>query len=139
MAIERDTLTLYSALESVQYGFLYLVAAFLGGTALDFTFPRYKKDEDTGKMLREVVAQCLLLVIITILIRIIVKNIPFLLHHRARAAGYRPYGTSEFGGEMMMGLVFLSSQLNLIAKIDDLARRMYEWLFNRKRLVERDL
>jgi hypothetical protein len=139
MAAERNKLTLYSALESIQYGFLYLVAAFLGGTALDFTFPRFKKDEPTDKLLREVVAQCLLLVVVVVLIRVIVQQIPFVFHHGARAAGYTPYGTSEFGGEMMMGLIFLSSQLNLIAKIDDLARRMYEWLFNRKRFVDHDL
>jgi hypothetical protein len=139
MPAERHTLSVYSALESLQYGFLYLVAAFVGGTALDFTFPRFTKDRPTGQLALEVLLQCLLLVVVVIVIRFIVQKVPFVLHHRARATGYAPYGTSEFGGEMMMGLVFLSSQLNLIAKIDDLATRMYEWLFNQKRVVERDL
>lgn len=127
---------IYHILESLQYGFLYLVAAFVGGTALDFTFPHYRKNRPTMDVVREVVSQCLALVVVVILIRTIVQGIPFFWRGTAVAAGYRPYGTTEFNGEMMMGLVFLSSQLNLLAKIDDLSKRIYTAIFNEKRVVE---
>jgi hypothetical protein len=127
---------IYKSLESLQYGFLYLVAAFLGGIGLDFTFPRYTKDRETGRLIGEIIGQCLALVLVVILIRHIIQNIPLLFPILGSGHRYMPYGTNEFNGEMMMGLVFLSSQLNLLAKIDDLAKRIYFAVFNEEKVVE---
>jgi hypothetical protein len=39
----------------------------------------------------------------------------------------------EYSGEMMMGFVFLGSQLNLINKLDLLSKRFYGWLYSEER------
>lgn len=128
----------YHALEAIQYGFLYIFAAFLGGVGLDYIFPAYKKDEPTEKLVREIILQCLLLIVLVYCIRIIVKQVPILFPYTGRD-GYVPYKSAEYSGEMMMGLIFLSSQLNLIAKIDDVSKRIYKALMKEERKVEHDL
>jgi len=122
----------YHILESVQYGILYLLAAFAGGVSLDFTFPHFDDAKPTGVIFYEASFQCILLVLVVYLVRFIVKGVP-VLFPVAKGSGYIPYRTAEFNGEMMMGFVFLGSQLNLIRKIDELSSRLYVWLFTEER------
>ena len=101
----------YHILETVQYGLLYMIAAFIGGVTLDFIFPPFSKSIELTKLIYEIMGQCTLLVLIVYVIRYGIKHIP-ILFPVASGSGYTPYKTNEFDGEMMMGLVFLSSQLN---------------------------
>jgi hypothetical protein len=121
-------------LESVQYGILYLLAAFFGGVTLDFSFPHFDNTKPVQVIFREAALQCILLVIMAYFVRYCVKKVPFLFTNYF-ASKYVPYTTPEFNGEMMMGFVFLGSQLNLIQKIDFLAGRLYNWLFDEERKV----
>lgn len=134
----RSKTRLYHILESLQYGILYLIAAFIGGVGLDFSFPHADKEKNTGVIFREVTFQCLLLILVVIFVRYCVKSVP-ILFPISPGSSYVPYQTPEFNGEMMMGLVFLSSQLNLLQKIDTLAHRLYYYLFNEERVVKGDL
>jgi hypothetical protein len=115
---------LYHILESVQYGLFYMIAAFLGGVGLDFLFPKFTDTIEVKQLIFEITGQCMLLVILTYIIRTRINKIPILFPF-SNGSGYKPYKTHEFDGEMMMGLVFLSSQLNLIWKIDLLAKKLY--------------
>ena len=128
----------YRLLEVIQYGFLYIFAAFFAGVGLDFAFPIYEKEKSSLRLLNEVIWQSLMLVIVVFLIRGIVKSVPVLFPYRA-GNGYVPYTTTEYSGEVMIGLVLLSCQLNLIAKIDELAQRLYRGLYNEERKIKRDL
>lgn len=125
----------YHILESVQYGILYLLAAFAGGVSLDFTFPHFDETKPTGVIFYETSLQCILLVLVVYLVKFIVKGVP-ILFPIAKGSGYIPYETAEFNGEMMMGFVFSGSQLNLIRKIDELASRLYTWLFTEEGRVK---
>ena len=122
----------YSILEALQYGFLYFVAAFLGGVGLDFAFPKFKKDTPTDELLREVVGQSLALIVVVFLIRLSIQRVP-IWFPMPRKGSYIPYESSEFNGEMMMGFVFLGCQLNLINKIDLIADKIYKWYFKEER------
>ncbi len=135
----RGTARLYHLLESVQYAVLYMLAAFAGGVGLDFLFPVYNKGKETWTIFREVTGQCLLLVLLVYFIRIQVKSVPILFPIAAAPTNYVPYRTAEFNGEMMMGFVFLSSQLNLLNKIDLLSKRLYSWMFKEERVVDEDI
>jgi hypothetical protein len=124
---------LYSALESLQYGILYLAAAFIGGVSLDFLFPHYDSEKPTEEVIREVVFQCLLLVLLVIFIRYCIKQVPILFKP---SSNYTPYKVPEFNGEMMMGFVFLGCQINLIQKIDLLATKLYNQIFEEDRKIK---
>ena len=125
---------MYHILESIQYGVLYMVAAFIGGVGLDFSFPHYDPKKPVAEIRREVMYQCIALVVVVLVVRSVVKSIPFLFPV-PKGLNFVPYKTAEFNGEMMMGFVFLGCQLNLIQKLDFLAGRLYNWLFDEERKV----
>ena len=125
---------MYHILESIQYGVLYMVAAFIGGVGLDFSFPHYDPQKPVAEIRSEVMYQCIALVVTVLVVRSLVKSIPFLFPV-PKGLNFVPYKTAEFNGEMMMGFVFLGCQLNLIQKLDFLAGRLYNWLFDEERKV----
>lgn len=126
---------LYHILESIQYGLLYLVVAFIAGVGLDFAFPVYSEKKPSNEVFKEVMFQCLALVIAVILVRYCVRSVPILFP--VHGSGYKPYQTSEFNGEMMMSFVFIASQLNLINKVNLLASRLYHIFFkDEERIVD---
>jgi hypothetical protein len=122
----------FHVLESVQYGLLYMFSAFFGGVALDYIFPRYDENEETKTVLWQTVLQCLCLVIMVYFIRYMIKMVP-LFFPIPSFSKFIPYTTPEYSGEMMMGFVFLGSQLNLINKLDLLSKRFYQFIYNEKR------
>lgn len=126
----------YHVLESIQYGLLYLVVAFIAGVGLDFAFPVYTKKKPTNEVFKEVMLQCLALVIAVILVRYCVRSVPILFP--VRGSGYTPYHTPEFNGEMMMSFIFIASQLNLINKVNLLASRLYKVFFKDERYIVED-
>lgn len=129
---------MYHILESIQYSILYLATAFIGGVSLDFSFPHYDPSTPTEIMARQTIFQCIYLVLVVMLTRYLVKQVPILFPIPI-GTNYIPYKTAEFNGEMMMGFVFLGSQLNLIQKIDHLAEKLYTYLFNEKRVVKTEI
>jgi hypothetical protein len=126
----------YHILESIQYGLLYLVAAFMAGVGLDFAFPVYNEKKPTNEVFKEVIFQCLALVIAVILVRFCVRSVPILFP--VHGSAYKPYQTSEFNGEMMISFVFIACQLNLINKVNLLASRLYKVFFKDERRIIRD-
>ena len=125
----------YHILESVQYGLLYMFSAFVGGTALDFSFPAFDPKTNQDTMTWEVLKQCVGLVIVVYLTRLFVKQVP-ILFPVTRGSAYVPYTTPEFNGEMMMGFVFLACQINLLQKVDFLATELYRRMLNEERYVK---
>jgi hypothetical protein len=123
----------YHILESVQYALLYMISAFLGGVGLDFAFPHYDSKKPTEVIVKEVLLQCILLVLVVYFVRYCVKSVPLLF---PIGKNYVPYKTPEFNGEMMMGFVFLGAQLNLIQKIDLLSTKLYNYFFEEDRKIK---
>ena len=116
---------IYVLLEGIEYGVLYMVAAFFGGVSLDAIFPQFDEKTSKADLVYQVVLQCLALIIVTFVIRFFVKQVP-VPWHPANSVGYVPYQTSAYSGEMLMGLIYLGSQMNLVAKIDKLSKTFYK-------------
>ncbi len=123
---------IFHILESIQYGAMYMIAAFFGGVTLDYVFPHYDENKPTGIILAETIGQCLCLIITVYMLRWGIKKVPLLFPVPSNA-NFIPYTTPEFSGEMMMGAVFIGSQLNLINKLDLLSKRFYYWMYNEQR------
>jgi hypothetical protein len=126
---------MYDILESLQYGSLYMIAAFIGGVGLDFAFPVFDDNKEINMVILETVAQCLSLIILVYIVRTGVRSIPFLFPI-LKNSGFTPYMTNEYEGEMMMGLIFLGVQFNLIQKIDKIARALYELFYEEERIIQ---
>ena len=129
-------------LESVQYGVLYLVFGFGLGVFLDYSFPNYNERIKTWPLFVEVSLQCLLLIVLTFYLRKIIKVVPFLFVIDFTGKGgssYKPYESSEYGGEVMIAIVLLGAQFNLIKKLDLLSRRFYSWLYDEEKAIGESL
>ncbi len=129
-------------LESIQYGVLYLIVGFATGAALDYSFPNYNEQTRTSVLCTEVALQCLLLIILTFYLRKLVKIVPFLFVIDFTGSGktsYKPYEAAEYGGEVIIAIVFLGAQFNLIKKLDLLSRRFYSWLYDEEKTVGESL
>jgi hypothetical protein len=129
-------------LESIQYGILYLVAGFGVGVALDYSMPSYNEQVKTSTLFLEISLQCLLLIIVTFYLRKLVKIMPFLFvlsSSGSTKSNYVPYRAEEYGGEVMIALVFLGAQFNLIKKLDLLSRRFYAWLYDEEKTIGESL
>jgi len=126
---------IYDILESVQYGSLYMITAFLGGVGLDFLFPHFDDKKPLNYIVLETVAQCLSLIVLVYILRVCIGGIPFLFPIH-RNSDFTPYMTNEYEGEIMMGFIFLGVQLNLIRKINKIASSLYEFFYKEKREIE---
>jgi hypothetical protein len=134
----RSDVRVMELLESIQFGIAYLVVGFAVGVILDYSFPNYNEDIKTRTLFFEVALQCLLLIIMTFYLRKLVKIMPFLFVIDFTGTGktsYKPYQAEEYGGEIMIALVFLGAQFNLIKKLDLLSRRFYKWLYDEEKAV----
>jgi hypothetical protein len=138
----RNEIRVMELLESIQFGVAYLVVGFAVGVGLDYSFPAYNEDVRTRTLFLEVCLQCLLLIVFTFYLRKLVKIMPFLFVIDFTGTGkstYKPYQAEEYGGEVMIALVFLGAQFNLIKKLDLLSRRFYKWIYDEEKTVGESL
>lgn len=132
----HDDIRIMQLLESIQYGVLYLVVAFAVGVTLDYSFPSYNETVKTSTLFFEVTLQCLLLIVLTFYLRKLVKIVPFLfVLDTGGKSKYIPYKSEEYGGEVIIALIFLGAQFNLIKKLDLLSRRFYAWIYDEEKIV----
>ena len=128
-----DTIRANDLLESMQYGILYAVAAFLVGGTLNLLFEPYTEKITTGQLAFQVFYEVVLIVIGVYYLRKIVKIVPFLFDvHIPGGPTFRPYLTTEYGGEIVISLIFIGVQFRFIRKLDLLANRLYNILFGIK-------
>jgi hypothetical protein len=126
-----DKVRFMEILESIQYGFGYLLVGFFAGTVLDFSFPTFTEESSVWVVLAEVILQSLLLIVIVFYVRLLVKTMPSLFDfHLKGRSRYVPYSTSEYGGELMISLAVIGAQFHLIKKLDFLSRKLYKFIYN---------
>ncbi len=122
--IAVDNIRLMQVLELIQYSVLYFVVAFVAGTTMDNIFPDFDPKESSGQLILEVLAQSVLTIIVAFYIRKLVKIVPFAFV--LKGSKFIPGMTSEYHGDMMIGaIVFVSVQVNMLRKINELGVRSY--------------
>lgn len=128
-----DKVRFMELLESIQYGFGYLIVGFFAGTVLDYSFPSFNEDTPALTVFLEVLLQSLLLIILVFYVRLLVKSMPSLFDfHLGKQVRYVPYSASEYGGELMISLAVIGAQFHLIKKLDFLSRKFYTFIYNKE-------
>lgn len=130
-----DKVRFMELIESIQYGFGYLIVGFFAGTVLDNSFPTFDEKTPVRTVFLEVILQSILLIILVFYVRKVVKAMPsiFDLHYGKRKGfHFRPYSASEYGGELMISLAVIGAQFHLIRKLDFLSRHLSTFLPNWK-------
>jgi hypothetical protein len=129
--MKMDEVRVMTLLEALQYSLLYALLGYLAGSGLDAVFPAFNEKKPIKDVVVEVIGQTLSFVLLIFFIRKIVKLVPFLfvlnwdLNGDGKVPKYRPYETTEYGGEITIALVLIASQMNLLRKIDLLSRALY--------------
>lgn len=129
-----DSIRLNELLEISQYSFIYVMAAFVVGGAMNLIFPEFNEATPTGRLAVEVIAELMVITIAIFYLRKFAKIVPFLFQvHVPGAKEYVPYRTTEYQGEIALSIIFVGLQFRLIKKIDLLASRLFELLLGIKR------
>ena len=129
-----DSIRLNELLEIGQYSFIYVMAAFVVGGAMNLIFPEFNEATPTGRLALEVVAELMAITIAIFYLRKFAKIAPFLFQvYIPGAKEYIPYRTTEYQGEIALSIIFVGLQFRLIKKIDLLATRLYELILGIKR------
>ncbi len=132
--IRFDEIRLNEILESLQYGLGYLIVAFMTGIGLDYIFPQADENKETWKIYFEVLGQALALIIVAFYLRKLVKIVPFFLYYSGSGRPtFRAHESSEYQGEFMMSVIFISVQDNLLKKVNILSDRLYNMITNKFR------
>ncbi len=139
--LSTSDIRIMQVLEILQYGVIYMALAFALGAGLELVFPRFDEKKEWKPVALEVVLQVLSFVVLVFYVRKIAKLVPFMfqlqwdLDGNGKIAKFRPYQTTEYSGEIAIGLVLIASQANLLKKIDLLARELYSWYYKQERRV----
>lgn len=136
-----DEIRVMQILELSQYSIIYFVLSFLLGAGLEIIFPDFDENSPIENVIGEVIAQLLLFIILVFYVRKIAKLVPFLfvlnwdINGDGKIPKYKPYLTTEYAGEITIGLVLIGSQLNLLRKIDLLSREIYRRYMGQKNRI----
>lgn len=118
-----NTIRINEISETIQYTVLYGIVAFYVGTWANAAFPAFDKNKSAWELMLEVLGQTIVLAICVFYIRKLVKTIPFLFYLPGKHA-YNPYLSTEFHGEIVISIIFITLQTNLIKKLEELSKRI---------------
>ena len=118
-----NTIRINEIAEIIQYTILYGIVAFYVGTWINATFPHFDKSKSTTELMLEVLGETIILTICVFYIRKLVKIVPFIFHLPGKQA-YNPYLSTEFHGEIVISVIFITLQTNLVKKLEELSKRI---------------
>ncbi len=132
-----DIIRFNELLELIQYNVIYCISAFIGGFSINAIFPEYDETVSIGRLSLEIIGELLALVLVVFYIRRFVKTIPFLFHLTGSGPnGFKPYLTTEYQGEIALGIIFVGVQFRLIRKLALLANKLGNAIFKSKTVNE---
>ena len=117
--IAHDKIRSSKLLEILQYGTLYSIVSLFVGYYINKLFPEFDQKNEIKKtkkkLIIEVILQSLLAAYAVFYIRKLVKLFPFVF---SLTENYRPNGTSEFDGEIIIAIIFVATQTKIMHKIE---------------------
>ena len=105
--------------EILQYSVIYMIISFFWGFYLNRMFPPLNEEKSNIQILSEIVLQAVAIALSIFYIRKLCQMIPLLINFK----GYSEYKTSEYGGAVILSIIFMSSQKHISQKVNLLNRR----------------
>ena len=118
-----NTIRINEIAEIIQYTILYGIVAFYVGTWINAAFPHFDKSKSSTELMLEVLGETIILTICVFYIRKLVKIVPFLFYLPGKRA-FNPYLSTEFHGEIVISVIFITLQTNLVKKLEELSKRI---------------
>lgn len=117
--ISIDKIRFNELYEIFQYSIIYITISFFWGFYLNRMFPEEDESKSNIVILAEIVLQSISIAISVFYIRKLCQMIPLLINFK----GYRENKTNEYGGEVILSIVFMTTQKHIMNKINLLNRR----------------
>ena len=108
--------------EILQYSVIYMIISFFWGFYLNRMFPPLNEEKSNIQILSEIVLQAVAIALSIFYIRKLCQMIPLLINFK----GYSEYKTSEYGGAVIISIVFMTTQKHIRNKINLLNSRYLE-------------
>ena len=118
-----DDYRLTQLFEIIQYSVLYIVICLITGIYLDYLFPDLNKNKSTLNILLELSFQSVIVALAVFYIRKVTKVIPLMI----TASGYNS-DSHDYSGEVVIAIVFFTTQKKILDKINILHDRFLSGL-----------
>ena len=105
--------------EIFQYSILYIIVTIIWGFYLNQMFPPEDDNKEGHVILLEIILQAIAIAISVFYIRKICQIFPLLINFK----GYNENKTIEYGGSVIISIVFMTTQKHIQNKINLLNRR----------------
>ena len=119
--VKMDSERATHLLELVYYSLLYAGVGMIAGSALDQLFPPLNSKIETQHLIWEIVGQTIVIVVCVFYIRKLVQLVPFFLN---LSSNYELGSATEYQGEFVLGLIFISIQTSFLSKVAMLRDRL---------------
>ena len=117
--ISIDKIRFNELYEIFQYSIIYITISFFWGFYLNRMFPEEDESKSNIVILAEIVLQSISIAISVFYIRKLCQMIPLLINFK----GYSENKTNEYGGEVILSIVFMTTQKHIMNKINLLNRK----------------
>lgn len=129
--LSMDKNRIQKFLEFTQYGIIYVLLAFPIGSAIDSFFEIGEvtvKMESNAKILFSIILQSIICIIAVFYMRKIAELFPFFFQ---MTSNYHAFENSEYHGEIIIAIIFATSQFNLGKRVLELHNRLKDRLLGK--------
>jgi hypothetical protein len=120
-----DQVRFINIVGSIQYGMMYCVFYLFVGMFLHYLFPPFLETDPLWNIFLWILLQSIVIIIVTFYSQKLIESIPGILSFFPQYfdltslldKGFKPYGISEYKGEMASAIVLIGTQFRLLEKI----------------------
>ena len=114
-----DDYRLTQLFEIIQFSVLYIIICLLTGIYLDYLFPEPDETKSSLHILIELSVHSVIVALSVFYIRKVAKLVPLMF----QVKGFREIHTREYDGEIIVAIVFFTTQKKIFEKINILHKR----------------
>ena len=122
--VKFDDFRLGELFEILQYSILYIMICLITGIYLDHIFPDPDENKGTLRIMLELSIHSIVVAIAVFYIRKICHLFPLFFNFK----GFREIHTKEYDGEIIVAIVFFTTQKKIFQKINLLHKRLLKGL-----------
>ena len=123
--IRLDKVRFINIVGSIQYGILYSISYLFIGTYLHYLFPPLVKGDPLLNLFFWIVLQSIIIILVAFYVQKMVEMTPGILSffpkyfnlEELKDKGFKPYGISEYKGDMASSIVLIGTQFHLLEKV----------------------
>ena len=120
--VNFDDYRLTQLFEIVQFGLLYIIICLITGIYIDYLFPDPDETKSTLHILLELSFHSIIVALSVFYIRKICHLFPLIVNFK----GFRDSHTRGYDGEIIIAIVFFTTQKKIFEKINILHKRILE-------------